>query len=290
MGKAWRLLRSGYGSGHFNMALDKYLLYHMRSEQAGAVLRFYRWKPAAVSCGFGQVVEQEVDLAKCQQAGIDVVLRPTGGRAVLHWDELTYSVVWPLNEPGLNGTISETYQRISSSLARGLKIFGLTTEIEKTQSMSERPRTAGLPCFSSTARWELKYRGRKLVGSAQRRIGQAVLQHGSLLLGPQHLYLAELLPEGKAAQGRAYSRDLEQRSTYLRQCIDNQVNVDMLEDCLAEGFRQELGIDLQMDDLKLHEIQAVEDGIQRCDKITPDSTITGNAASTHASAAGGGYA
>jgi lipoate-protein ligase A len=276
MGQAWRLLRSGYGTGRFNMALDEYLLNGMVPSQGRPVLRFYRWSPAAVSCGFGQKLEREVDLGKCRRAGIDVVRRPTGGRAVLHWDELTYCLVWPLNEPGLDGTISDTYRRISECLAAGLRLFGLETELEKNQNRSERNkgRIASPPCFSSTARWELKHRGRKLVGSAQRRIGQAVLQHGSLLLGPKHLLLAELLSESPTSTDSVLARHLERSSTWLQQCVDGEIHVDKLEDCLVEGFRHKLGIRLQEDILTLHEQQAVQAVIEKRNGIAARSSQT----------------
>lgn len=240
--RAWRFLDTGPASGAYNMAVDEALL---EGAATGApVLRVYGWQPPAVSFGYGQQPWREVDLDKCRRAGIEVVRRLTGGRAVLHWDELTYSVLCREDDPRCGGPISHTYRRIGEALVEGLRLYGVEAGLERAQSRPRRPRVAGVsePCFSSLARWEVKCGGRKLIGSAQRRVRGAILQHGSLLTGPRHRYLLELLPSG-AADGEG-ARHLEEGSTFLGEWVSGPVAVGRLAACLAEGFGRCLEVEM----------------------------------------------
>lgn len=241
---AWRFLNTGPASGAFNMAVDETLLEGVGSGEP--VLRVYGWAPAAVSFGYGQQPWREVDLDKCRAAGIEVVRRLTGGRAVLHWEELTYSVICRDDDPQCGGPISHTYRRIGEALVHGLRLFGVEAILERARPRALRPRETGVsePCFASLARWEVKCGGRKLIGSAQRRVRGAILQHGALLIGPQHRRLLELLPAG-AAEGRAATSRLEEGSTCLQEWVDESVNVEQLAGCLAEGFADYLGVEMQ---------------------------------------------
>ncbi len=238
----WRFLDTGSACGAFNMATDEALL---EGVAAGApALRVYGWQPPAVSFGYGQQPGREVDLDKCRAAGIEVVRRLTGGRAVLHWDELTYSVLCREDDPQCGGPISHTYRRIGEALVTGLRLYGVEAALERAPARPLRPRVAGVsePCFSSLARWEVKCRGRKLIGSAQRRVRGAVLQHGSLLTGPRHRRLLELLPPGAA--GGEGARRLEEGSTFLAECAAGPVDLGRLAACLAEGFGRCLGVEM----------------------------------------------
>ena len=167
---SWRYLDTGASSGTFNMALDEMLVDQVEAGH-GPILRFYEWSPPAVSFGYAQDPEKEVDLDICRELGVDLVRRPTGGRAVLHWEELTYSVICPIDDVRVGGRIEDTYKRIGECLVSGLRGYGVEVELERAQVRQPRPRgeSAALPCFSSIARWEIKCQGRKLVGSAQRR-------------------------------------------------------------------------------------------------------------------------
>ncbi len=273
---AWRFLSTGPARGAFNMAVDEVLLEGLSTGSARPAFRVFGWDPPAVSLGHSQAVEREVDVAKCREAGIDLVRRPTGGRAVLHWDELTYSVVCAADDPHLGGSISDTYRRIGQCLVAGLRIFGVDTALERRgePAARTRPEPAGgngapaggseeapdrrvheaLPCFSSAARWEVKWRGRKLIGSAQCRVRGAVLQHGSLLLGAQHQQLPGLLPGQHQRQRATRTRQLAQGSVHLRACTKKKIDVGELGGCLAEGFRQGLGVELRPDELTAAEL------------------------------------
>jgi lipoate-protein ligase A len=145
------------------------------------VVRFYQWKRPTVSLGRNQKVETAVDLGYCRENGIDVVHRPTGGRAVLHDDELTYAVI--SNDPTYFGdSIYANYRSVSEALCEAFRKLGVDATLapETKRSAREGAGPTDLPCFLSVSRYELTVAGRKIVGSAQRRLRRSFLQHGSM--------------------------------------------------------------------------------------------------------------
>lgn len=229
------------------MAVDQALLEAVGAGRSDPVLRVYGWAPPAVSLGYGQDPRRELDLERCQDLGIEVVRRPTGGRAVLHWDELTYSVVLPEEEPRLGRSVGDIYRTIGQCLVAGLRRYGVDASLERAalRPGGNRSAAARSPCFASTARWEVVLQGRKLVGSAQRRAEGAVLQHGSLLLGPEHERLLELLPLATSAERDAARQQLRTSSTCLRACTRRDADFEELAGCLAAGFAGCLGLELR---------------------------------------------
>lgn len=246
MTASWRLLETGAESGAWNMAVDEVLLEGMVRDRGLPVIRFYGWRPPAVSFGYGQDPGREVDPARCAEAGVEVVRRITGGRAVLHWEELTYSVVCTESDPILGGRVEDTYRRIGESLVEGLRRFGVDAVLERASLRPPRHRTGEVtsPCFSSIARSEIKVRGRKLIGSAQRRLKGAVLQHGSVLTGPAHRRLLDLLPPMPATVLESWRAQLQEGSVDLAECLGEEVDLHRLSRSLAAGFEQALGVDL----------------------------------------------
>lgn len=183
MTAAWRWLVTGPLDGPTNMAIDEALL-RSRIEGAGPpTVRFYGWTPPTVSLGYGQPLDDRIDLAACARLGIGVVRRPTGGSAILHESpdrELTYSVVAGGDDfPGADDLL-ETYRVLGAGLAAGLARLGLRAELVPVV----RGRRVDSPtfCFARTGAYEIAVAGKKLVGSAQRRQAGAFLQHGSILL------------------------------------------------------------------------------------------------------------
>jgi lipoyl(octanoyl) transferase len=182
-------------TGAHQMARDEALTRERLDDAAlPSVLRLYSWQPSAVSIGYQQKIES-IDLDASQKAGVDVVRRPTGGRAVLHANELTYAVITRAHPAeGLYAV----HNRIVNALLAS--ISSLASLEPKQEPLIVTPRSAGtqktsLPvaCFASAARHEVTWRGKKVIGSAQRRFGEVVLQHGSILLTNDHLQLPELL-------------------------------------------------------------------------------------------------
>ena len=256
---AWRFLATGCESGAFNMAVDETLLQGMSSGGGEPVFRVFGWNPPALSLGYGQEACREVDLEKCRRAGIDIVRRLTGGRAVLHWKELTYSAIWSEDDSVLGGGISETSRRIGQCLVEGLRLFGVEAVLEKPAVRSTRPRgsAATAPCFSSISRWEVKCKGRKLIGSAQRRVNRAILQHGSLLIGEEHKKLLDLLPPGDPSMLDVLARELDRGSIHLEACTARAIDFDKLSDCMARGFARCLEVEMKPSVLNIAEQEQV---------------------------------
>lgn len=192
-----RVVVNAGGSGAWNMGLDEALL---EDPFGGWTLRLYRWDRPTISLGYAQPHEQGVDTIVARRLGIPVVRRPTGGRAVLHADELTYALTGPVDHGPLSGRISQSYRCIANGLQTGLRRLGVDVQLEHSESIG-RPFSKG-PCFSARTRYELSVCGRKIVGSAQRRREGRLLQHGSVLLGS---------PNGRlwAALGHGYRQAAE---------------------------------------------------------------------------------
>jgi lipoyl(octanoyl) transferase len=179
----WRLLLDPPATGAWNMAVDEVLLDGVASGSAPPTLRFYGWAPACLSLGYFQGFEV-VDLAGCRRLGVDVVRRPTGGRAILHDRELTYSVALPLRLLGEDGGVLTSYYRLSRALERGLTRLGAPVQLAP-ESAAQPALDHGPVCFDRPSAHEILLDGRKLVGSAQVRRAAAVVQHGSILIEPR---------------------------------------------------------------------------------------------------------
>lgn len=177
MSGAWRLLVDGPAAGPWNMGVDEALL---ASAAGGApALRFYAWRGPWLSLGYAQRLAPE-RRAACEAAGVGIVRRSTGGGAVLHGADLTYAVAAP--EALLPDGLRATYAAIAGGLVAGLRQLGIAAE--RTPQAPPRGPGRVFDCFAEPAGDEICVRGRKLVGSAQRRAGGLVLQHGSLRLAP----------------------------------------------------------------------------------------------------------
>jgi lipoate-protein ligase A len=183
--------------GAYHMERDLELVQQLRDDPAAVnVLRLYSWKPSCISLGYQQD-ESVINIDVCKESRVDVVRRPTGGRAVYHAEELTYAVIMRF-EPGEG--IYAVHNKIAESLLDLLQPL-CNDELEliscKGESCIREAYTKGsltnIACFTSTARYEISWNGKKVVGSAQRRFGNAVLQHGSILLNEKHLRLPEFL-------------------------------------------------------------------------------------------------
>jgi lipoate-protein ligase A len=241
----WQFLNTGAQSGQSNMDVDLDLARRLQEGVGEQTLRLYRWQPYAISLGFNQRIE-DVDIDACAAAGIDVVRRPTGGRAILHAEELTYSVV--MYSGGKN--ITEVYRLIGSALVRGLQRFHPEICMGRTQpdfpNLYRQP--SSISCFGSTARYEIQFHGKKLVGSAQRRYSaskageqEIVLQHGSILIGPEHRRLAEFIRQ-RGVTDKIIRQTLADRTTELSTILERPVSFDEVADVVRKGFEEEWNI------------------------------------------------
>ena len=209
MTSAWRFLDTGRGDAAYNMAVDEALLLSHEAGQSPPTLRVYTWSSPTLSFGYAQNVEKEVDTAACREHGVVTIRRPTGGRAVLHDEEATYSVVMPLRLGGREAGITEHYRRIGLALEAALRHAGLPVSLERPSVLAAAPRPASPACFAAISRYELSATGRKLVGSAQKRGRQSLLQHGSIPLSMdrQRLFACLRVPEDQRERllGEAYA-------------------------------------------------------------------------------------
>lgn len=210
-----------------------------------AYLRFYRWKPFCLSLGANQKFE-DIDLVKLSNDNIDIVKRPTGGRAILHADELTYSFVIP-TASGFSS--SDIYRKISLSLVNGLvKYDPMMTGVELETLQPDFAKLLlepkGAACFASTAKSEVKFNSKKLIGSAQRKMNSVILQHGSILCGDFHLKLVNYLccnsVERDSIKNELYSSTID-----LFSILKKEINYPYLVECLTAGFEYEWGINFE---------------------------------------------
>ncbi len=174
----WLVTDTGKKTGRENMDFDLQLLNALRHRRLPPVLRFYQWQPPAVSLGAGQVVTEEVNMAYCRQQNIPVVHRPSGGGAIFHEDELTYSFAAHRDDFPAFHDLLTSYYTIVAGLQRGLERLGVSAQV-RGGTKSSRPERFQ-PCFSLASRHDLVFQGKKLLGSAQKRRQEAFLQHGSL--------------------------------------------------------------------------------------------------------------
>jgi lipoate-protein ligase A len=165
------------------MAVDEALLRLYASEGGPSTVRFYAWSPPALSLGHGQSIDSTINLAQCQALGIDVVRRPSGGLAVLHDHEVTYSVVLSAADPRASAGVLASYLTISQALIRGLSYLGITAELLPLRRGNLLPSERASPiCFAKPSSYEVAVGGRKIIGSAQRRGQGVIMQHGSVPL------------------------------------------------------------------------------------------------------------
>ncbi len=234
----WRLIRSGFADGFENMAIDEALMLSCAEGASPPTLRLYGWRPPGVSLGYFQPVDGQIDQEECARRGYTVVRRPTGGRAILHDDEVTYSVsVRQADLPG-GAKLLSSYREISRGIEAALRRVGVAASpaAGETKSGSQVPPAA---CFARAARSDMTVDGRKIVGSAQARRHGAILQHGSI---PLRVHVADvaavMAPDSraKAALGEA--------AVSVSDAAGRQVSFEELCEALIAGFEQGLGVTL----------------------------------------------
>jgi lipoate-protein ligase A len=255
----WRLLNSGEKDGATNMAIDEAVLHGVAEGCSPPTLRFFTWQPACLSLGQAQPFA-DVDLEACHRLSVDIVRRPTGGRAIMHVDELTYSVTAREDEPRVHGGIVESYRRLSEGLLAGLLQMGLP--VRQVERPEDHDRDAGPVCFEVPSNYEIVFDGHKLVGSAQVRKGGAVLQHGSLPLVGDIARICAVLAS-KPDRGRVLARAIT-----VERATGRAVTFDAAARAMAEGFASALNLRLEPGELTPQERGRSEQ--LRRDKYTSD--------------------
>lgn len=233
MNTGLRVIQDSDRSPDFNMAADRLLL-KKALETDMVHLRLYGWNPPAISLGYMQNPEELLDLEKMKLDSVGYVRRPTGGRAVLHWDDLTYCCAFP-KSARMGKNIGESYSMIARCLRQGLHNAGIPTQTSDSELDSrEVRREIKLPCFLAPNRDEIMVKGRKLVGSAQKRTEGAVLQHGSIPIGDSYRRLpAYMRLDGRQ---RTIQEELLRRKTICTSELNRELAAGNLAQWLIEGF------------------------------------------------------
>jgi len=242
---AWRLLDSGPMSPSLNMAVDRAILALHANGQAPPTLRFYQWQPVAVSLGYFQK-RHNLNLDVCRQYGIEVVRRPTGGKAVLHLGDLTYAVIAG-NADGIPSAVTAAYSLICKGLLAGFHSLGIAAR------MGREPRNSPQTdiCFLRCAIGAIVHQGKKFVGSAQTWHASSMLQHGSIILTPQENTLFELWgPTSGAGELHAAFKG---QLTSVQEILGYNLALVKLKTALKEGLARTLGVELVEEDLSWEE-------------------------------------
>ena len=231
----WRLIIDGDLPGAHNMARDVAMLEAVSEAQAPPTLRLYGWDPPCLTLGRHQGVEA-ADVGFCSAEGIDVVRRPTGGRALLHHLELTYAVVAPVGRGPLPRGLQDAYRSICGALLRAMRALGVDAELTggHVNLHLPGPRTT-VPCFEAPAGGEVVVRDRKLIGSAMRAHGSTILQHGAILLGWDSRLQA-------GSMGLSDDASLRPHITTLEDETDGGFPRAVLEEALVVALSEELGV------------------------------------------------
>ncbi len=232
------------------MAVDEAILEHIGRGASLPTLRLYAWDPACLSLGHAQPFA-DVDTARLRERGWEVVRRLTGGRAILHTDELTYSVIGSPAEPILASGVLESYNRLAQALLSAVKDLGLPVEMKDAQRAAPRGGVlhANPVCFEVPSAYEITVGGKKLVGSAQARKKEGVLQHGSLpLTGDLRRICQALVFKDESARATASER-LLRRATTVESALGRAVDWETAAQAFVRAFETQLGLCFEKGDL-----------------------------------------
>jgi lipoate-protein ligase A len=247
----WRLVDTGHQDGATNMAIDEAIMEAVAAGTSPPTLRVYGWDPACLSLGLSQPWDV-VDSERCTALGWEIVRRTTGGRAILHVDELTYSVSAPEDEPRVEGGIRESYRRLSEALVLGLESLGLRTQRTKPYYKDHGPQ--GPACFDGPNDYEITVGQMKLLGSAQARKRGMVLQHGTLPLHGDITRIVDGLAFDLPGQRMAARSRLRYRATTLQQSLGRLVPYAEVARAFETGFAEHLQLTFQNQQLSPAEL------------------------------------
>jgi len=254
--RTWRLIITNPASGSWNMAVDEAVLEHAGRGDALPTLRLYAWDPPCLSLGHAQPFA-DVDIPRLESHGWEVVRRITGGRAILHTDELTYSITGPVDEPNLAGTVLESYNRLARALLAAVQDLSLPVEMKEGKADSNGQSNP--VCFEVPSTYEITVNGKKLIGSAQARRKDGVLQHGSLpLTGDLTRICRALAFPDEEARETAMQRLLA-RATTVESVLGRGVAWETAAQAFIRAFEAQLGLEFEAGELTGSELARAEE-------------------------------
>lgn len=261
----WRLIvEHEPRTAAWNMAIDEAIMDAVAVGNALPTLRFYQWAPPGLSLGKRQPLSG-VDLAACERDGVEVARRATGGFAILHTDELTYSVATPPDDPRAEGAILDAYRRLSEGLLTGLHLLGVPARMNPV--VPGGVHNASAACFEAPSAYEISIGEQKLIGSAQCRPQGRVLQHGSLPLCGDIARVVAYLAFASEAERGELALHLRERATTLSAALGRDVRFDEAAEAMARGFAGALNLALTPGVLSVAELTTAE-------RLLPEKTIT----------------
>jgi lipoyl(octanoyl) transferase len=223
------------------MALDEAVMEAVAARTSPPTLRFYQWEPPCLSLGKRQPLSG-VDLARCQADGVEIVRRATGGLAILHTDELTYSIATTPADPRAEGAILDAYLRLSQGLVAGLRLLGVPAAMSPVVPGGVQGTSAA--CFEAPSAYEITVGEQKLLGSAQVRPRGRVLQHGSLPLRGDIARIVDYLCFAAEEEREELRRHLRERATTLGAVVARPASFSEASEALQRGFATALNIKL----------------------------------------------
>lgn len=246
--KQLRLIPFDRFPGKLNMAIDYFLSTKCQSDDT-PILRFYGWSPFCVSIGYHQK-DELVDFEKLEQDGYDFVQRPTGGRAILHAEELTYSVIFPRNSIHHR----QLYHFFHQIFADALKALDYPVELKSdNKKLGELTHRADdFPCFTKSAQTEVQYKDKKLIGSAQKIYQGAILQHGSLLIGKKHENLPYYLKVNRKTKD-FIKKEIKEKTICLNEIKKNRISPEKIIKSIINQLELVRGI--SVNSKKLNELE-----------------------------------
>jgi len=224
MKEQWRLLQTGFNTASTNMAIDRAVLVANSEGKVPPTVRFFTWKPPAISIGYFQSLEEEVDLDVCEKLGVDYVRRMTGGGAVFHDEELTYSIIIPESHSQISKNIIESYGRICGALMKGLKHLGIESKYAPINDIITG--------------------GKKISGNAQTRKAKTVLQHGTILMDVDVDKMFSLLKVPNEKIKDKLIADVKQRVTSVKQILGEDIRFKEAAEAMKIGFEEEFNVEL----------------------------------------------
>lgn len=241
-----RFINTKYNDAFTNMAIDEALV---QSSQK-PILRVYQWKPASISIGYNQNIQKEINIEYCRKNKIDIVRRITGGKAVFHNQELTYSFIVPEKLNLLPKDIVESYKIIAQALIIGLNKIGINAKVQKINEKIATPI-----CFNSSNWYELLMNNKKISGSAQRRIDGKILQHGPILLDFDYEKNSLLF---KTNNKLDTLENLKNKITSLKNELNKEIEINELIEAVKYGFKEKFDFNFIEDNLTNEELKLME--------------------------------
>lgn len=257
----WLYVNSGPRSASYNMALDEALLNWHSEGLIPPVIRFYEWAPATLSIGYFQRVARDIDFDAVRANGLGFVRRPTGGRAVLHDQEITYSVIVSESHPKMPATVTEAYRVISEGLLEGFIALGLDAyfsvpDTEEKRADLKKPKSA--VCFDAPSWYELVVAGKKVAGSAQTRQKGVILQHGAILLALDEEKLLSVFKFDSEEHRERMRTKLPEKAVAINRLMNREVSFTECKEAFTRGFEKALEIELVPYELTEEQVAYVE--------------------------------